>query len=95
MTLDAQLQSPAPPTARAVVWKGTTHWLGYWAAYPDHLTQGESPDDLELMLRDLWELIQSGDLGEVDSPVVPWVVELNPASPATPSAAPAGAARAA
>ena len=40
-------------------------WLGYWNDYPDHMTEGYTHEDLEDMLRDLREIILSGDLGDV------------------------------
>ena len=40
-------------------------WLGYWNDYPDHMTEGYTHEDLKDMLRDLREIILSGDLGDV------------------------------
>ena len=39
-------------------------WLGYWNDYPDHMTQGHTLGELQNMLRDLREIILSGDLGD-------------------------------
>ena len=39
-------------------------FIGYWNDYPDHLTEGETIEELEYMLRDLRDIILSGDLGD-------------------------------
>ncbi len=46
-----------------------THWqekdgwfLGFLNDFPDHWTQGEDLHDLELHLRDLYELFSPGDI---------------------------------
>ena len=47
-------------TARYVHWQDGEMWLGYFEAFPDYLTQGESPEDLEEHLRDLYRDLTSG-----------------------------------
>lgn len=39
-------------------------YIGYWNDYPDHVTEGETVEELEDMLRDLRGIILSGDLGD-------------------------------
>ncbi len=39
-------------------------YIGYWNDYPDHVTEGETIQELERMLRDLRDIILSGDLGD-------------------------------
>ena len=39
-------------------------YIGYWNDYPDHWTEGDTLDELKYMLRDLREIILSGDLGD-------------------------------
>lgn len=39
-------------------------FIGYWNDYPDHVTEGETIEELEYMLRDLRKIILSGDLGD-------------------------------
>ena len=64
MTLRKALETArrAPPTAEAVVWKGDTHWLGHWLEWPDYWTQGETPEELESMLRSLWDDLTGGEV---------------------------------
>ena len=45
-----------------VHWQDGPHWLGYWEAFPDHLTQGESYPDLLDHLADLYAVLSSGTL---------------------------------
>ena len=47
-------------TARFVHWQDHGMWLGYFEAFPDYLTQGESLEDLEEHLRDLYRDLTSG-----------------------------------
>lgn len=37
-------------------------WLGYLEQYPDYLTQGESLEELEENLRDLYRDLTSGQI---------------------------------
>ena len=37
-------------------------YLGYWNDYPDYMTQGHDLQELQFMLRDIRDLIRSGDL---------------------------------
>ena len=47
------------------------HWLGYLQGYPDYWSQGESLDDLQSNLRDLYRDLTSGEI-----PGVPKLAEL-------------------
>ena len=49
-------------TARYVYWQDGAHWLGYFEDYPDYQTQGESLEELQEMLRDLFRDLTSGEL---------------------------------
>jgi len=49
-------------TARYVHWQDGEMWLGYFEAFPDYLTQGESLVDLEDRLRDLYRDLTSGSI---------------------------------
>jgi predicted RNase H-like HicB family nuclease len=40
--------------ARYVSWRDGDHWLGYFEEYPDYITQGESAEDLQEQLKDLF-----------------------------------------
>lgn len=49
-------------TARYVYWRDGEHWLGYFEEYPDYRTQGESLDDLQDHLKDLFSDLTSGEI---------------------------------
>jgi predicted RNase H-like HicB family nuclease len=50
------------PTARYVYWQDGVHWLGYFEEYPDYRTQGESVEELQENLRDLFRDLTSGEI---------------------------------
>ena len=52
-------------TARYVYWRDGDHWLGYFEEYPDYRTQGESLEDLQVHLKDLFSDLTSGEIPEV------------------------------
>ena len=37
-------------------------WLGYLEEYPDYMTQGETLDELQLNLRDIYQELTSGGI---------------------------------
>ncbi|MBQ4199028.1 MAG: type II toxin-antitoxin system HicB family antitoxin [Kiritimatiellae bacterium] len=39
-------------------------FIGYWNDYPDHVTEGETIEELEFMLRDLRTFINDGAFDE-------------------------------
>jgi predicted RNase H-like HicB family nuclease len=49
-------------TIRYVHWKDHDMWLGYLEDYPDYVTQGESIQDLEAHLKDLYEDLTGGHI---------------------------------
>lgn len=49
-------------TARYVHWQDGEMWLGYFEDFPDYLTQGESLEDLQVHLRDLYRDLTSGEI---------------------------------
>jgi len=49
-------------TARYVHWQDGEMWLGYFEAFPDYMTQGESLAELEENLRDLYKGLTSGEI---------------------------------
>lgn len=57
---------------RFVYWQDDGVWLGYLEAFPDYMTQGESRDELEENLRDIYKELTSDTLplvrrvGELD-----------------------------
>jgi hypothetical protein len=54
-------------TARYVRWQDGEMWLAYFEQYPDYLTQGESLNDLEDHLRDLYRDLTSGEIPGIRS----------------------------
>jgi predicted RNase H-like HicB family nuclease len=49
-------------TARYVYWRDGNHWLGYFEEYPDYVTQGESAEDLQEQLKDLFRDLTGGEI---------------------------------
>jgi hypothetical protein len=50
------------PTLKFIYWQDEDAWLGYLQDYPDYWTQGESFEDLQEHLKDLYRDISSGEL---------------------------------
>jgi len=49
-------------TARFVSWREDGAWLGYLEEYPDYWTQGETLEELDDHLEDLFSDITSGEI---------------------------------
>ena len=49
-------------TARYVYWRDGEDWLGYFEEYPDYQTQGESFEDLQEHLKDLYADLTNGTI---------------------------------
>lgn len=49
-------------TARYIYWRDGDHWLGYFEDYPEYRTQGESLEDLQEHLKDLYRYLTSGEI---------------------------------
>ncbi len=47
-------------TVKIVRWQDGDGWIGYLQDYPDYWTQGETNDELEENLRDIYSDITSG-----------------------------------
>ena len=45
-----------------VYWRNEDWWLGYLEEFPDYWTQGETFEDLQEHLRDLYKDLTSGEL---------------------------------
>ena len=48
--------------ARYVYWQDEDMWLGYLEQFPDYMTQGESVEDLQAHLLDLYRDLTSGQV---------------------------------
>jgi predicted RNase H-like HicB family nuclease len=49
-------------SAKYIYWQDNNQWLGYLQEYPDYWTQGESLEDLQANLRDLFRDLTSGEI---------------------------------
>ena len=49
-------------TTKIVYWEQDGSWIGYLQEFPDYWTQGDTWEDLESHLRDLYADLTSGDL---------------------------------
>ena len=61
-------------TLRYIHWKEEDFHLGHLEAYPDYMTQGETIEELEENLRDLYRDMTSGEVPyvrKVDELVLP------------------------
>ncbi len=59
-------------TARYVHWQDGEMWIGYFEEYPDYMTQGETREEFEANLRDLY-----ADLTGREIPGIRRVAELS------------------
>ena len=49
-------------TTRYVYWQDGDMWLGYLEEHPDYMTQGETLEELQLNLKDLYQELTSGNI---------------------------------
>jgi predicted RNase H-like HicB family nuclease len=52
-------------TIRYVYWQDNDMWLGYLEDYPDYRTQGESLEELQENLKDIYQDVASGVIPNV------------------------------
>jgi predicted RNase H-like HicB family nuclease len=52
----------AMDSTKYIYWQDNGQWLGYLHDYPDYWTQGESLEDLQSNLRDLFRDLTSGEI---------------------------------
>ena len=52
-------------TARYVYWQDGEMWIGYLDEFPDYMTQGESLEELQKNLRDIYDDLTSGKIPSV------------------------------
>jgi predicted RNase H-like HicB family nuclease len=48
--------------AKYVYWRDGDQWLGFFEEYPDYMTQGESIEDLQANLKDLFRDLTGGEI---------------------------------
>lgn len=49
-------------TTKYVYWQDEAMWLGYLEEYPDYRTQGETKEELEESLRDIYSGLTSASI---------------------------------
>jgi hypothetical protein len=49
-------------TARYVYWQDAAEWFGCFEEFPDYRTQGESVEELQANLRDLFRDLTCGEI---------------------------------
>jgi predicted RNase H-like HicB family nuclease len=49
-------------TARYVYWQDGKQWVGYFEEFPDYLTQGDTLDDLQEHLKELYLDLTGGQI---------------------------------
>jgi len=47
-------------TARYVYWQDGEMWLGYIEEFPDYMTQGQTLEELQTNLKDIYEDLTAG-----------------------------------
>jgi predicted RNase H-like HicB family nuclease len=47
---------------KIVYWEEDAGWIGYLQEYPDYWTQGETLEELQEQLRDLYKDVTSGEI---------------------------------
>ena len=47
---------------RYIFWKDDDMWLGYFEEYPDYMTQGETLEELQENLKDIYKELESGNI---------------------------------
>jgi predicted RNase H-like HicB family nuclease len=52
-------------TVQITIWEGEGAWLGYLHEYPDYRTQGETEDDLQEHLREIYKDLTSGEISGI------------------------------
>lgn len=50
---------------RYIYWQDDDMWLGYLEEYPDYMTQGETIEELEENLRDIYTELHSGTIPSI------------------------------
>lgn len=45
-----------------VYWEDGSFWIGYLEEYPDYMTQGESKEELQENLRDIYKELSRGNI---------------------------------
>jgi len=49
-------------TMRYIYWQDENMWLGYLEEFPDYMSQGESLEELQENLKDIYQELTSGNI---------------------------------
>jgi predicted RNase H-like HicB family nuclease len=49
-------------TMRYIYWQDGNMWLGYLEEFPDYMSQGESLEELQENLKDIYQELTSGNI---------------------------------
>ena len=49
-------------STKYIYWQDQNQWIGYLQDYPDYWTQGDSIEELQSNLRDLYKDLTSGEI---------------------------------
>jgi len=47
---------------RYIYWKDDDMWLGYLEEYPDYMTQGETAEELQENLKNIYKELEGGNI---------------------------------
>ena len=60
-----ELKMNTPEKIKFIYWQDGPFWLGYFEEYPDYMTQGESMEELQENLKDIYLELSSGNIPNV------------------------------
>jgi predicted RNase H-like HicB family nuclease len=60
-----ELYNAVMKTMKYIYWQHEDMWLGYLEEFPDYRTQGETLEELQENLKDLYEELSSGSIPDV------------------------------
>ena len=63
--MSTQPENSEMQTVKIVYWQEDDAWIGYLQDYPDYWTQGETLENLQDHLRDLYSDVTSGELSGI------------------------------
>lgn len=63
--LSATSQAISTMSHKYVYYQEEDFWIGYWEEFPDYRTQGETLEELQENLKDLYRDLTSGDIPHV------------------------------
>ena len=49
-------------TMKYIYWQDGNMWLGYLEEFPDYMSQGETPEELQENLKDIYQELTSGNI---------------------------------